>query len=144
MRYLLDTNVLSEGVSPRPDPGVLAWGLRQSSHDLFVSVLSFGEVRKGIELRFQDARRGVLENWLSTLLPAEFRGRILPVDQTVAVQWGRVAAEGQKNGRVLPTMDGLLVATAIVHGMTLVTRNERDCAGRGVPTLNPWTDGPDA
>ena len=139
MRYLLDTNVLSEGVAPRPNPGVLAWGLNQSSLDLFVSVLSFGEIRKGIELRFHDARRGALETWLSSVLPAEFRGRILPVDENVALEWGRVAAEGQKKGRVLPTLDGLLVATAIVHGMTLVTRNERDCAGRGAPTLNPWT-----
>ncbi|MFL5539628.1 MAG: type II toxin-antitoxin system VapC family toxin [Longimicrobiaceae bacterium] len=139
MRYLLDTNVLSEGVSRRPNPGVLAWGLQQSSLDLFVSVLSFGEIRKGIELRFQDVRRAALENWLSTLLPAEFRGRILPVDEQVALEWGRVAAEGQKQGRVLPTTDGLIVATAIVHGMTLVTRNERDCAGRGAPALNPWS-----
>jgi len=138
MRYLLDTNVLSEGVAPRPNPAVLAWGLQQSSLDLFVSVLSLGEIRKGIELRFQDARRSVLENWLGALLPAEFRGRILPIDDNVALEWGRITAEGQRQGRVLPTTDGLLVATAIVHGLTLVTRNERDCAGRGAPTLNPW------
>jgi predicted nucleic acid-binding protein len=139
MRYLLDTNVLSEGVARRPNPAVLAWGLQQSSLDLFVSVLTFGEIRKGIELRFHDSRRNELENWLSNVLPAEFRGRILPVDEVVTLEWGRVAAEGEKTGRVLPTLDGLLVATAIVHGMTLVTRNERDCAGRGAPTLNPWT-----
>jgi predicted nucleic acid-binding protein len=139
MRYLLDTNALSEGVSRRPNPAVLAWGLQQSSLDLFVSVLSFGEIRKGIELRFQDARRAALENWLSSVLPAEFRGRILPVNEQVALEWGRVTAEGQRQGRVPPTVDGLLVATAIVYGMTLVTRNERDCAGRGAPILNPWT-----
>lgn len=139
MRYLLDTNAISEGVSRRPNPGVLAWGLQQSSLDLFVSVLSLGEVRKGVELRFHDARRSVLEHWLGTLLPAEFRGRILPIDENVALEWGRISAEGQKQGRVLPTTDGLLVATAIVHGMTLVTRNERDCSGRGASTFNPWT-----
>ena len=139
MRYLLDTNALSEGVSRRPNPGVIAWGLRQSSLDLFVSVLSFGEIRKGIELRFQDARRATLENWLGTVLPAQFQGRILPVDEAVSAEWGRITAVGQKNGRVLPSVDGLLVATAIVHGMTFVTRNERDCADRGATILNPWT-----
>lgn len=140
MRYLLDTNVISEAVSRRPDPRVFGWGLQQSSSDLFVSVLSLGEIRRGIELRFPDARRGVLENWLSTVLPVEFQGRILPIDDTIALEWGRISAEAQKQGRVLPIADGLLVATAIVHRMTLVTRNERDCAGRGALTLNPWTD----
>jgi hypothetical protein len=139
MRYLLDTNVISEGVSRRPDPGVIAWGNQQSPLDLFVSALSLGEIRKGVELRFPDSRRAAIENWLSSLLPAQFRGRILPVDEEVALQWGRIAAEGQKNGRVLPAIDGLLIATAIVHEMTLVTRNERDCSGRGVPVLNPWS-----
>ncbi|HKP74888.1 MAG TPA: type II toxin-antitoxin system VapC family toxin [Longimicrobiaceae bacterium] len=139
MRYLLDTNALSEGVSRRPNTGVMAWGLQQSSLDLFVSVLSFGEIRKGIELRFQDARRTALENWLGTVLPAQFQGRILPVDEAVSAEWGRITAVGQMNGRVLPTVDGLLVATAIVHGMTFVTRNERDCADRGATILNPWS-----
>ena len=138
MRYLLDTNVISEGLRPRPDAGVLGWQSGQSSLDLFVSVLSFGEIRKGVELRFQDARRAGIENWLTTLLPVQFRGRILPVGETVALEWGRLAGEGQKTGRVLPPVDGLLIATAIVHGMTLVTRNERDCANRGAPILNPW------
>jgi len=139
MLYLLDTNFISEGLRPRPNPGVISWGLQQSSLDLFVSVLSFGEIRKGAELRFPDARRAAIENWLSTALPLQFRGRVLPVDEQVALEWGRLDADGQKKGRVLPIVDGLLVATAIVHGMTLVTRNERDCAGRGAPTLNPWT-----
>jgi predicted nucleic acid-binding protein len=140
MRYLLDTNVISEAVTPRPNPAVMRWGLGQSSLDLFVSVLSFGEIRKGIELRFRDARRAELENWLSSTLPAQFRGRILPIDQDIALEWGRLSAEGQKSGRVLPAIDGLLLATATVHGMTLVTRNERDCAGRGTAIFNPWTD----
>ncbi|HSU12625.1 type II toxin-antitoxin system VapC family toxin [Longimicrobium sp.] len=139
MRYLLDTNIISEGLRPRPDPRVIAWESGQSSLDLFVSVLSFGEIRKGVELRFQDTRRAGIEHWLSTLLPAQFRGRILPIDEPVALEWGRLAGEGQKTGRALPPVDGLLIATAIVHGMTLVTRNERDCANRGAPLLNPWS-----
>jgi toxin FitB len=139
MRFLLDTNVISEGLKPRPNPGVTAWGLQQSAQDLFVSALSFGEIRRGVELRFHDARRARIDDWLSNILPIQFRGRILPVDEEVALEWGRISAQGQQQGRVLPAVDGLLVATALVHGMTLVTRNERDCAGRGVPTLNPWS-----
>jgi predicted nucleic acid-binding protein len=73
------------------------------------------------------------------MLPGQFRGRILEVDESVALEWGRMAAEGQKQGRVLPNVDGLLIATAAVHNLTLVTRNERDCADRGVPILNPWS-----
>ena len=67
------------------------------------------------------------------------RGRVLAVDEEVALEWGRLAAEGRKSGREVPVIDGLLLATAAVHDLTLVTRNERDCAGRGVPVLNPWS-----
>jgi predicted nucleic acid-binding protein len=139
MRFLLDTNFLSEGMKRRPDAGVVAWGLQQSPLDLFVSVLSLGEIRKGIELSYRDDRRGKIENWLTNTIPLQFRGRILPVNEEIALEWGRLSADGQSRGRVLPSVDGLLVATAIVHGMTLVTRNERDCANRGALTLNPWT-----
>lgn len=144
MRYLLDTNVISEGLNPRPNAAVITWGDSQSELDLFISVLSFGEIRKGVELRYHDARRAEIENWLITMLPRQFRGRILPVDEDVAQQWGRIAAEAQKKGRVLPAIDGLLIATASLYGMTLVTRNERDCSGRGVPVLNPWSADPNA
>lgn len=139
MAFLLDTNLLSELLRPRPDAGVVAWTREQSPLDLYVSALSFGEIRKGVDLRAPDSRRDEIDSWLSDSLPAQFRGRVVPVDEAVALEWGRIAAEGQKQGRVLPVIDGLLLATAAVHGMTLVTRNERDCAGRGVPTLNPWS-----
>jgi len=139
MRFLLDTNFLSETLKPRPDPGVVHWTRQQSSFDLFVSSLSFGEIRKGIELRAPDARRDEFERWLTHVLPKQFYGRVLPVDVDVAQEWGRLAAEAQRKGRPLPGIDGLLIATAITHDLTLVTRNERDCAGRGAPTFNPWS-----
>jgi predicted nucleic acid-binding protein len=101
-------------------------------------VLSLGEIRKGVELLAAGGRRDELESWLSTELPSQFRTRLLPVSAEAAAEWGRLAAEGRKGGRELPVIDGLLLATAAVHGLTLVTRNERDCAGRGVPILNPW------
>jgi predicted nucleic acid-binding protein len=139
MRYLLDTHVLSEGIKPRPDPGVAAWLTDKSPLDLLVSCLTLGEIRKGVELRGEDARRAQIEHWLGDTLPAQFRGRVLPVDTAVAMEWGRLAARAQGEGRPLPTMDGLLLATASAHGLTFVTRNRRDCADRGVAVLDPWT-----
>jgi toxin FitB len=139
MRFLLDTNVLSEGARPRPDPGVVAWLEAHSPLDMAVSALTFGEIRKGVDLLDPGARRARLDAWLTADLPRQFAGRILPVDEAVAVGWGRLAAESQRRGRHLPLADGLLLATAAAHALTLVTRNERDCAGRGVPILNPWT-----
>jgi predicted nucleic acid-binding protein len=139
MRFLLDTNVLSEGARPRPDPGMVAWLEAHSPLDMATSALTFGEIRKGVDLLVPGARRTRLEAWISTDLPRQFAGRVLPVDEAVAVTWGRMVAEAQRRGRHLPLVDGLLLATAAVHSLTLVTRNERDCADRGVPVLNPWT-----
>lgn len=138
VRYLLDTNVLAEPAKPRPDPNVLTWLQAQSPLDLAVSVLTFGEIQEGVSLLPAGARRDALESWLRTDLPRQFTGRVLPVDGEVALEWGRLAAEGRKAGRELPVVDGLLVATCAAHGLTLVTRNERDCGNRGVPILNPW------
>lgn len=139
MRYLLDTNFLSEGAKPRPDPGVVSWNNEQSRLDLAVSALSFGEIRQGVEMLAPGRRRDALEAWLTTALPRQFLGRVLPIDEHVTAEWGRLVVEGRRKGRELPPIDGLLLATASLHHLTLVTRNERDCAGRGVPILNPWS-----
>lgn len=138
MRYLLDTNVLTEPAKPLPDPKVVAWLQAQSPIELALSVLTFGEVQKGVSLLTAGARRDALESWLRTDLPRQFLGRLLPVDVPVALEWGRLAAEGRMAGRELPVIDGLLLATCATHELTLVTRNERDCGNRGVPILNPW------
>lgn len=139
MRYLLDTNVLAEPAKPRPDSGVTAWLRSQSPLDLALSVLTLGEVQKGVSLLAAGAKRDALETWLRAELPRQFTGRLLPVDEQVALEWGRLAAEGRRAGRELPVIDGLLLATCAANGLTLVTRNERDCADRGVPILNPWS-----
>lgn len=138
MRYLLDTNVLTEPAKPRPDPRVVAWLQAQSPLDLGLSVLTFGEIQEGVSLLPAGARRDALAAWLRIDLPRQFTGRMLPVDEPVALEWGRLAAEGRETGRGLPVVDGLLLATCAAHGLTLVTRNERDCRDRGVPILNPW------
>lgn len=139
MRFLLDTNVLSEAVRPEPDPGVVTWLEAQSTLDLSISVLTLGEIRKGILLLADGGKRDRLHQWLRAELTRQFTDRVLPVDEAVALAWGRLDAEGRDAGRRLPVIDGLLLATAQVHDLTLVTRNERDCSDRGVAVLNPWT-----
>lgn len=138
MRFLLDTNVLSEAVKPEPDGGLVAWLGARSMLELGISVLTLGEIRKGILLLAAGRKRDRLHQWLRAELSPQFANRILPADEAVSLAWGRLAAEGRRSGRRLPVIDGLLLATADVHGLTLVTRNERDCADRGVPVLNPW------
>lgn len=138
MRYLLDTNILSEAVKPDAAAGVTEFLTATSALQLAISVLSIGEIRQGVMLLAAGRRRQQLEEWLAVSLVRQFTGRVLPVDEAVALAWGRLSAEGRRSGRRLPVIDGLLLATSEVHGLTLVTRNERDCGDRGVPVLNPW------
>jgi hypothetical protein len=142
MAFLLDTMVVSEAARANPDPGVRGWLEARPMLDLHISVLLIGEIRKGVALLAQSRKRDRLESWLRTALVRQFHGRVLPVDDAVALAWGGLAAEGRAMGRELPVVDGLLLATAAVHGLTLVTRNVRDCRDRGVPVFDPWsTDG---
>jgi hypothetical protein len=136
--FLLDTNVLAEAAKAGGDAPVVAWLRAQPALDLAISVLTLGEIQKGVALLPRGARRTALERWLAADLPRQFLGRVLPIDEAVAAAWGRLAAAGRQQGRELPVIDGLLLATAAVHGLTFVTRDEADCAERGVPVLNPW------
>lgn len=137
MSYLIDTNVLSELRRKQPDAQVVAWMRERPRQSLYLSVLTLGEIRKGIE-RLQDAeRRLTLLDWLEVELPNYFVGRLLPVDASTADLWGRVTAQA---GRPLPAIDALLAATALQHQFALVTRNVRDFDGLGVTVINPWGD----
>jgi predicted nucleic acid-binding protein len=107
--------------------------------ELAISVLTLGEIAKGVALLPHGARRDELDRWLGIELPKQFAGRVLPIDEAIAATWGRLSAEARAAGRELPVVDGLLLATASVKGLTLVTRNENHCGGRGVPVLNPWS-----
>ena len=132
--FLVDTNVLSEARKAKGgNPHVMAW-LADHRAELFLSVLVTGEVRRGIErIRLRDrAAAGTLERWLRTL-EVEFDDRILPVDAAVADRWGRLMAE-----RTVPVIDGLLAATALVHGLILATRNVRHISPTGVSTVDPF------
>ena len=135
MSYLLDTNVISETVRPRPDRRVLQWFDKTPDDALHVSVLTLGEIRKGIEKMAQSERRERLRVWLEHELPDWFEDRILPVDVHVAERWGVLCARAE---RTPPAVDSLLAATALHHGLRLVTRNERNFAFPGIETINPW------
>lgn len=135
MRYLLDTNVLSEARRREGNAGVKAWLADAPDDSLHVSVVTLGEIRKGIEgLRPRDPDTAtVFEAWLATL-DAVFSERILGIDRAVADRWGRILAACPG----LPVEDALLAATALVHGMTLVSRNEKHLVPSGALVLNPW------
>ena len=134
MSYLVDTNVLSELRRKQPQPEVVAWFTQRPRQTLYLSVLTLGEIRKGIE-RLEAARQQPLLDWLEVELPNYFLGRLLAVDAHTADRWGRLLASA---GRPLPAVDSLLAATALQHDLTLVTRNTADFAGSGVRLINPW------
>ena len=136
MTYLVDTNVLSElRKEGRADIRVMAWSKSVPGDDLYTSVLIVGEIRQGIEsVRRRDMPSALaLEQWLMRVV-STYGARILPVDRRVADQWGRLSVPNR-----LPVVDGLLAATALVHDLTLVSRNVRDLERTGARLLNPWT-----
>jgi len=138
--FLLDTNVPSELVRPQPEPRVRTWVAAQSLDGLFISAVSFGELRKGIMLRTPGKRRTELELWLETDLSILFSGRILPLTRPIAERWGALDAQRQLMGRPLNVPDGQIAATALEHDLALVTRNVKDFAGLGVELINPWVE----
>jgi len=136
--YLLDTNVISEVVKPRPNPGVLEWMESTDESFLYLSVLTLGELRKGIGLLPTGRRRASLEAWLDHDLTVRFSGRILAVDIAVADRWGRISGTEAARKSPLPVIDGLLAAIALQHDLTLVSRDTRNAAVSGVEIFDPW------
>lgn len=136
MRYLLDTNVISEIGKPMPHPLVEAWYEEREDEDLFLSIITVGEIRKGVELKRQSDRdrAEVLDDMLEKL-STEYVTRLIPIDKAIAEEWGRLAIINANH-----SIDRLLVATASVHGMTLVTRNIKHMDMYGVPILNPFQE----
>jgi predicted nucleic acid-binding protein len=136
--FLIDTNILSEYNRPGgPDAGVKRWletADRQSQH---VSVITLAEIQKGIELLAEGKRRTLLELWLKEDLETWFSSRILSVDRPVASHWASLMSQAIRRGKPLPTVDSLIAATALAHGL-IVTRNVRDFQDTGATVLNPW------
>ena len=136
--YLLDTNTISELTRAKPATLVVEWFDSVDESKLYLSVLTLGEIRKGVAALARSKRRSALEAWLETELLSRFSGRIVPVDAGIANRWGFVAAEARRNGKGLPVVDGLMAATALHYNFTVVSRNARDFAAAQVPVLNPW------
>ena len=135
MSFLIDTCALSELTRKDPAPLVTEWFDGTPAESLHVSVLSFGEIRRGVERLPDSRRRSRISAWLENELPAWFENRVLPIDGSIADEWGRLTAR-LKNP--LPAIDGLIAATALCRRLTVVTRNESDFAPAGVAILNPW------
>ena len=139
-RYLLDTMVLSEGFKKQPNRGLDKWLRSVNEDETYLSVLTVGEIQKGVaRLSSSDPRKTLLQRWLVFEIIPRFNKRMLSFDVEVARHWGNLVAVTERRGVQLPTVDSLIAATASLHGLTVVTRNEQDFAHPGVHTLNPWT-----
>ena|SRR5579862_2317843 len=138
--FLLDTNIPSELTKPMPEPRVAAWVDAQDNATLYLSVVSVGEIRRGITVLPPSKRRTELERWFEHHLLPLFTGRILPVTQNIGDRWGVLGGDCQLRGTPLKMADGMIAATALEHSLTLVTRNVKDFAGLGVVLLNPWDE----
>ncbi len=139
MTFLLDTNFVSEWAKPQPDPGVAAWVDVADENSLFISVVTLGEVRLGIECLPKGVRRNRLDTWLTKELGPRFDGRTLVVDPDTADIWGRITARRRAAGRPISVTDAFIAATAEQHDLTVVTRNVADFSGVGVRVITPWT-----
>lgn len=137
MKFLLDTNILSESIRSSPNAQVMEFLRSYDPANLFVSVLTLGEIRKGIEkLQHINIRKQQLEFWLETNLVHYFAGRILPISREVANKWGKIVAQTKQQ----PAIDSLIAATAICHNMVLVSRNTKDFTMFPVEVHNPWIE----
>jgi len=138
--FLLDTSVISELVKKNPRAQVVNWIDGQEESGLFLSVLTIGELEKGIAKLLASARKAKLLSWVRRDLAGRFGGRLLPIDARVAVRWGAIAGESERRGRPLPVIDSLLAATALVNDLQIVTRNVSDFERCGVACVNLWDD----
>jgi predicted nucleic acid-binding protein len=136
--YLLDTNVVSELTKLQPETKVVSWFQATSEELLHLSVLTIGEIRKGIHSLPRGNKRALLESWLANDLVLRFGGRILAVNLDIAERWGLLSAQAKMAGTPLAVIDGLMAATALHHNLTIVTRNTKDVRIAGINTLNPW------
>lgn len=138
MNDLLDTNIITEVSRRQPNEGVVRWLEHAPEAQLYLSVLTLGEIRKGIAKLGASKRQTELSEWLEEVLTPRFAGRILDVDVGTAILWGHLSGEAEQRGQPLPVIDTLLAATALRHELILVTRNERDFTRYPIELLNPW------
>lgn len=139
MTYLLDTNVVSEWTRPRPDANVVRWLDEVDEDRVYLSVVTLGELREGVDRMAPGRRRERLDRWLQTDLLDRFVGRIVPVDRAVAQRWGALRAAAGRSGHTIPVIDSLIAATALIHSFAVVMRNVRDFAAVTLDVIDPWT-----
>jgi predicted nucleic acid-binding protein len=136
--YLIDTCALSEFTKPKPSPSVDRWFADLPEGTDYISVLTLGEIEKGIARLASSRRRAALERWFAELR-IRLQKRTLDIDAPVALEWGRLSARAEARGQRVPVIDALIAATAIVHGLTVVTRNGSDVERTGAPVVDPWS-----
>ena len=139
MSYLLDTNVVSESEQQKPNPSVMKWLAERDESNVFLSALTVGEIRRGIEMLESGKKKTHLRNWLENIRAA-FAGHILPITESTFAVWGVMFAAFEKQGMKRPIFDSLLEATALEHDLILVTRNVPNFQQSTVTILNPWED----
>ena len=138
MSWLLDTCIVSELVRPKPAASVVGWINERDEGDLFLSVITIGELEKGIARLADSARRKALEQWVRIELAERFSGRLLGIDAAVAARWGAFVGKSESRGEPLPVIDSLIAATSLQHELTVVTRNTGDLERCGARCFNPW------
>ena len=138
MNYLLDTNVLSELVKPQPNQQIVDWVDSLDPATIFISVITLGEIRKGIEKTPSPQRKALLTTWLQTDLLLRFDGKIATITPAVALLWGELVGKLEQAGHPLPALDSLIAAIALAGDYTIATRNEDDFVHTGASVINPW------
>ncbi len=138
MKLLLDTCVISEIIRAKPSGKVVRWIKSEEEGNLFISVLTLGELHKGIEKLPESKRKEELHNWVGNDLKERFLNRIIDIDMRVAMMWGKIQGMAERVGRSMPAIDSLIAATGLIHHLTVVTRNTSDMKESGVALLDPW------
>ena len=138
MKYLLDTCVISEVIKSKPNKKVIKWLKDQEETNLYLSVLTFGEIEKGIEKSANEERKAKLKLWVEEDLKQRFENRILPIDLKTASKWGEVQGKSEIIGKALPAIDGLIAVTGVINNCVVVTRNTSDMQQSSAELFNPW------
>ncbi|MGA2297351.1 MAG: type II toxin-antitoxin system VapC family toxin [FCB group bacterium] len=138
MKYLIDTNVLSELLKNEPDINVVKWINKCQQSDLFISVLTLGEIKKGIQKLVTSRKKVQLSKWLENDLIKKFGKNIIKIDLPISLRWGIINAQAEEAGKNIPVIDSLIAATAIEYNLTLVTRNVKDFSQTNCKLFNPW------
>lgn len=138
MKYLLDTCLISELTKSKPNNKVVDWVLDENETNFYVSVLTFGELHKGIEKLPESRKKEELRIWVENELKNRFQNRIIGIDIRITTIWGKIQCVAEKKGRPMPAIDSLIAATGIAHDLIVVTRNISDMEQSGVKLLNPW------